>query len=64
MELAAIERQNPNLHIFWSDPFLNLQITRKCMITLMSSNFGQIGMQIIDLAALEHPKITSLTFIG
>ena len=38
----------------------NLQMRRKCIISWMYSNFGQIGRQTTDLAALEHPKNTPI----
>ena len=36
--------------------FLNLQVTRTCIKSRTSSNFGQIGLQTTELAALEHLK--------
>ena len=39
------------------DPILlNLQIRRKCIISWMYSNFGQLGQHIRESAALEHQK--------
>ena len=36
--------------------FLYLQVTRTCIKSQMSSNFGQIGPLTTELAALEHLK--------
>ena len=42
------------LLLIWS--FLYLQVTRTCIKSRMSSNFGQIGLLTMELAALEHLK--------
>ena len=42
------------LFLIWS--FLYLQVTRTCIKSQMSSNFGQIGPLTTELAALEHLK--------
>ena len=42
------------LLLTWS--FLYLQVTRTCIKSRMSLNFGQIGPLITELAALEHLK--------
>ena len=42
------------LLLTWS--FLYLQVTRTCIKTRTSSNFGQIGPLTTELAALEHLK--------
>ena len=36
--------------------FLYLQVTRTCIKSLMSSNFGQIGQLTTELAAIERVK--------
>ena len=36
--------------------FLYLQVTRTCIKSRMSSNFGQIGLLTTELAALERLK--------
>ena len=36
--------------------FLYLQVTRTCIKSQMSSNFGQIGQLTMELTALEHLK--------
>ena len=36
--------------------FLYLQVTRTCIKSLTSLNFGQIGPLVMELAALEHLK--------
>ena len=36
--------------------FSRLQVTRTCIKSQMSSNFGQIGSLTMELAALEHLK--------
>ena len=41
---------------FLSLPALTMEITRKCIISWMYSNFVQIGPQTTELAALEHLK--------
>ena len=47
----------PFLGYFWSEfLFLYLQITRTCIKSRMSSNFGQIGPLTMELDALEHLK--------
>ena len=43
--------------LFLSDPFLYLQVTRTCIKSGTSSNFGQIGPLTTELAALERLKI-------
>ena len=69
MELAALERLKNRRHHFFSvaiDPILfsNLQIMRTCLISWMSSNFGQIGPPTTELAALERRKKFPLTYNG
>ena len=39
--------------LFLIRSFLNLQVTRTCIKSWMSSNFGQIGPLTTELAALE-----------
>ena len=51
------ETMSPHfLDCFWSDPFLYLQVTRTCIKSRTSWNFGQIGPLTTELAALEHLK--------
>ena len=45
----------PFLGCFWSDPFI-LAVTRTCIKSCTSSNFGQIGPLTTELAALERLK--------
>ena len=42
--------------LFWTRSFLYLQVTRTCIKSRTSSNFGQIGPPTTELAALEHLK--------
>ena len=42
--------------LFFIESFLYLQVTRICIKSRTSSNFGQIGPLIKELAALEHLK--------
>ena len=42
------------LFLIWS--FSYLQVTRTCIKSRMSSNFGQIGPQTVELAVLERLK--------
>ena len=44
-------------HLFLSRFFLYLQVTRTCIRSWMSTNFGQIGTLTTELAALERLKI-------
>ena len=43
--------------------FSNLQVMRKCIISWMSSNFCQIRLLAMELAALDHLKKNSHTLI-
>ena len=43
-------------HLFLIHPFFYLQVTRTCIKSRTSSNFGQIGQQTMELAALERLK--------
>ena len=62
MELAALERLKNQLHHFFSvaidliRSFPNLQVMRTCIISWMSSNFGQIWPPTTELAALSVGK--------
>ena len=61
MELAALERQKKIDVTTFSlllliQSFSNLQVMRTCIISLLSSNFGQIGPLTTELAALERWK--------
>ena len=42
--------------LFFIQSFLYLQVTRTCIKSRTSSNFGQIGLLTTELAALEHLK--------
>ena len=42
--------------LFFIRSFLYLQVTRTCIKSRTSSNFGQIGPLTTELAALERPK--------
>ena len=44
--------------------FLYLQVTRTCINSQTSSNFGQIGPLTTELAALEHLKISHIDIMG
>ena len=44
--------------------FLYLQVTRTCIKSRMSSNFGQIGPLTTELAALESLKISHRLIMG
>ena len=44
--------------------FLYLQVTRTCIKSRTSSNFGQIGPLTTELAALEHKKISHRLTMG
>ena len=42
--------------LFFIRSFLYLQVTRTCIISRTSSNFGQVGPLTTELAALERLK--------
>ena len=44
--------------LFLIRSFLYLQVTRACIKSRTSSNFGQIGPLTTELAALEHQNIS------
>ena len=48
----------PFLGCFFIRSFLYLQVTRTCLKSWMSSNFGQIGLLTTELVALERLKIS------
>ena len=50
--------------LFLIQSFLNLQVTRTCIKSRMSSNFGQIGPLTTELAALESLKNFPYTYNG
>ena len=50
--------------LFLSQSFLYLQVTRACIKSRMSSNFGQIGPLTTELAALERLKNSHRLIIG
>ena len=50
------------LLLIWS--FLYLQVTRTCIKSRTSSNFGQLGSLTTELAALEHLKISHRLIMG
>ena len=54
----------PFLGCFWSDLFSYLQVTRTCILSRTSSNFGQIGPLNTELAALERLEIPHRLIIG
>ena len=50
--------------LFLIRPFLYLQVTRTCIKSRTSSNFGQIGPLTTELAALERLKISHRLIMG
>ena len=50
--------------LFLIRSFLYLQVTRTCIKSRMSSNFGQIGPMTTELAALERLKISHRLIMG
>ena len=50
--------------LFFIRSFLYLQITRTCIKSRTSSNFGQIGPLTTELAALERLKISHRLLMG
>ena len=50
------------LFLIWF--FLYLQVTRTCIRSRISSNFGQFGPLTMELAALEHLKISHRLIMG
>ena len=54
----------PFLGCFWSDPFYICKVTRTCMKSRTSSNFGQIGPPTTELSALECLKISHRLIMG
>ena len=54
----------PFLGCFWSDFFLYLQVMRTCIKSRTSLTFGQIGPLTVELAALEHLKISHRLIMG
>ena len=59
-ELAASVRLKIDVSAFsrslFTRSFLNLQITRTCLLSWMSSTFCQIGPPTTELAAIERLK--------
>ena len=50
--------------LFLIRSFLYLQVTRTCIKSRTSSNFGKIGPLTTELAALEHLKISHRLIMG
>ena len=50
--------------LFLIRSFLYLQVTRTCIKSRMSSNFGQIGPLTMEFAALERLKISHRLIMG
>ena len=50
--------------LFLIQSFLYLQVTRTCIKSRMSSNFGQFGRLTMELAALERLKNFPYTYNG
>ena len=50
--------------LFLIQSFLYLQVTRTCIKSRMSSNFGQFGQLTMELAALERLNISHILIMG
>ena len=58
------EKDVSTFFLFFIRSFLYLQVTRTCITSQTSSNFGQIGPLTTELAALERLKISHRLIMG